>query len=205
MPTMPSTTTPAAPQRGVALALIAALVATLAVAFFAASASANPQKVWVCKYVQQPGEDEVLKGGKNPISVSINATEGQFFKDGQELSYVVSADDGTGAPECPATPPEHEEELPPLPEEEEPTEEPTAPGTDEPTAPGTDDPTAPGTDEPTDEPTAPGTDEPVTQPTTPVAAPSGLVSTQTTGLMGLFAIAASLLGAAGLAIRGARR
>ena len=113
------------------------------------------------------------------------------------MSYVVSADDGTGAPECPATPPEHEEELPPLPEEEEPTEEPTAPGTDEPTA--------PGTDEPTDEPTAPGTDEPVTQPTTPVAAPSGLVSTQTTGLMGLFAIAASLLGAAGLAIRGARR
>ena len=58
------------------------------------------QKVWVCKYVGQPGVNEVLKGGANPIEVSVNALPGnpvnvipkigQSFQDAQERSVVVA-------------------------------------------------------------------------------------------------------------------
>ena len=56
------------------------------------------KKVWVCKYVGKPGVDEVLKGGKNPIEVSVNALPGSpedpqvgdEFVDAQERSVVVA-------------------------------------------------------------------------------------------------------------------
>ena len=60
----------------------------------------NPdvKKVWVCKYVGKPGVDEVLKGGKNPIEVSVNALPGSpdnpqvgdEFSDAQERSVVIA-------------------------------------------------------------------------------------------------------------------
>lgn len=74
----------------------------------------NPdvKKVWVCKYVGKPGVDEVLKGGKNPIEVSVNALPGapdnpqvgDEFSDAQERSVVVAlspADPEPTVEDCP--------------------------------------------------------------------------------------------------------
>lgn len=73
-----------------------------------AFADSDP-KVFVCKYVGSPGVNEVLKEGKNPISVNSNATIGTSFNDGQERSYVLSLDTTAPGPEddpdvisCPA-------------------------------------------------------------------------------------------------------
>lgn len=73
----------------------------------AASASAysmtNPgnhyKKVYVCKYVGTPGQNEQLQTGDNPISVSVNAIQnfqglGSYFNDAQGRSYVVAWDNG---------------------------------------------------------------------------------------------------------------
>lgn len=71
-------------------------------------AAAPPEKVFVCKYVGQPGVDERLKAGKQPISVSSASTGGaavgNFFADGQDRSYVVAIDDGGPAPTAAACP-----------------------------------------------------------------------------------------------------
>ena len=87
-----------------------ATAAGLAVAvLFAGPAGAAPadsHKVWVCKYVDKPGVAEVLKGGKNPISVdyhslgaaSAQAAVGSLFDDGQFLSYGIGVDDGGTPP-----------------------------------------------------------------------------------------------------------
>lgn len=75
----------------------------LAVGFAApaafATSSTNEGQVWVCKYVGKPGVDERLKDGKNPDNVSVNATVGEWFKDGQDNSFVldvVTAENSTG-------------------------------------------------------------------------------------------------------------
>lgn len=57
------------------------------------------KKVWVCKFVGKPYESEVIKGGKNPISVSVNSIKlpegetevkiGSEFADGQGQSVVI--------------------------------------------------------------------------------------------------------------------
>ncbi len=58
------------------------------------------KKVYVCKYVGTPGEDETLQTGDNPISVSENAIPadpvvvGSYFADQQGRSYVVAWDNG---------------------------------------------------------------------------------------------------------------
>lgn len=71
-------------------------------------AAAAPAKVFVCKYVGQPGVDERLKAGKQPISVSSASTGGaavgNFFADGQDRSFVVAIDDGGPAPSAAACP-----------------------------------------------------------------------------------------------------
>lgn len=70
------------------------------------------KKVWVCKFVGKPGVDEVLKGGKNPIEVSVNALPGSpvnpqvgdEFNDAQERSVVVAlspADPEPTVEDCP--------------------------------------------------------------------------------------------------------
>jgi LPXTG-motif cell wall-anchored protein len=88
-----------------------ALIAPLAVAGTAlvgSSVSAGPggDKVFVCKYVGTPGEDERLQTGQNPISVSVNAIPagaqvGAFFADQQGRSFVLAFD--TGQPEPPVS------------------------------------------------------------------------------------------------------
>ncbi len=65
------------------------------------------KKVFVCKYVGTPGEDERLQTGDNPISVSVNAIKdyagvGSYFNDAQGRSYVIAEDTGQPEPKCPA-------------------------------------------------------------------------------------------------------
>jgi hypothetical protein len=70
----------------------------------------TPKKVFVCKYTGKPGVDEQLKGGKNPISVSISAIDHNkwdgtipgYFSDAQDRSYVTAYDTGQTPPACPA-------------------------------------------------------------------------------------------------------
>lgn len=73
-------------------------------------AQADPLgKVFVCKYVGQPGVDETLQTGDNPISVSINAIKdyqgvGSYFNDAHDRSFVLALDTGQAEPDpsqCP--------------------------------------------------------------------------------------------------------
>ena len=106
------------PKRAVTLFSSATLAlagtATLASGWFAEATPGDPHKVWVCKYVQTPHSNEVLKAGKNPIFVdwaSLTLREdapevGDTFSDAHERSVVVQiggASPGTGA--CVVTPP----------------------------------------------------------------------------------------------------
>lgn len=68
----------------------------LALMVTAAPASANHHnpppvlKDWVCKYVGTPGVNERLKQGNDGLVwVSTNATEGAYFNDGQNRSFVL--------------------------------------------------------------------------------------------------------------------
>ena len=54
-------------------ATAAGLAAAVLFAGPAGTAPADSHKVWVCKYVDKPGVAEVLKGGKNPISVDYHS------------------------------------------------------------------------------------------------------------------------------------
>ena len=98
--TTTTTTTPMSATRR--LLSISAATAIAAVGLVALSAPAHAadasSKVWVCKYVGKPGEDEVLKEGKNPIEVSGNSVDkdkdgqvfvGDQFADAQGRSVVV--------------------------------------------------------------------------------------------------------------------
>lgn len=91
-----------------------ALIAPLAVAGSAlvgstVGAAPDEDKVFVCKYVGTPGDDERLQTGQNPISVSVNAIPdgaqvGAFFADQQGRSFVLEFDTGQPEPpisECP--------------------------------------------------------------------------------------------------------
>ena len=61
--------------RVIALGIIATMVLFLTGALLAGNANADitSGKVWVCKYVGTPGEDEVPLPGNNPIDVSVSA------------------------------------------------------------------------------------------------------------------------------------
>jgi len=94
------------------LAIAPVTVAVSAMVGSSASAAPGEDKVFVCKYVGTPGEDERLQTGQNPISVSVNAIPdgamvGAFFADDQGRSFVLALDTGQAEPpvsECP--PPE---------------------------------------------------------------------------------------------------
>lgn len=66
----------------------------------------TPKKVWVCKFVGQPGVNERLKSGKNPISVSINSiaqntwngTLPGWFSDAHDRSFIIAYDTGGSGP-----------------------------------------------------------------------------------------------------------
>ena len=146
---------------------ITAAAALLGVAGFAGAQTAyaqddDPQKVWVCKYVGEPGEDERIKEGKNPIHVAAasvsEARVGASFPDAQGRSVVVSLDEAepdAGICEDFLNPPT-----------DDPTEEPTTDPTEEPTTDPTEEPTTDPTDDPTTDPTTDPTDDPTTDPTT---------------------------------------
>ena len=114
--TTTTTTTPMSATRRLLSISAAAIVAVglVAVSSPAYAADANSQ-VWVCKYVGTPGDDEVLKEGKNPIEVSGNSVDkdkdgqvfvGDQFADAQGRSVVVQIEgEDPGADICSPTPP----------------------------------------------------------------------------------------------------
>lgn len=125
----------------------------------AASATpGDPHKVWVCKYVQKPGVNEVLKGGKNPIfvdyaSLTSKKTEpfvGEEFQDAHILSVVVQiGGSNPGVEACkPKTPPTEPTKPTEPTEPTKPTEptEPTKPTKSEP--PKTETPVSPAPTQP---------------------------------------------------------
>jgi hypothetical protein len=95
-----TTTTPMSATRrllSVSAAATIAAVGLVALSTPAHAADADSQ-VWVCKYVGTPGDDEVLKEGKNPIEVNGNSVDkdkngqvfvGDQFADAQGRSVVV--------------------------------------------------------------------------------------------------------------------
>jgi hypothetical protein len=113
--TTTTTTTPAARWLlSISAAATIAAVGLIGLSAPAHAADAN-SKVWVCKYVRTPGDDEVLKAGKNPIEVNGHSVDqdkdgeifvGDQFADAQGRSIVVQIggeDPGAGA--CSPTPP----------------------------------------------------------------------------------------------------
>src|SRR5690606_20448965 len=103
--------------RLLALGVVATLVLFLTGALFAANANADitSGKVWVCKYVGIPGDDERLSDGNNPIDVSVNAIPadpvqiGSVFADQQGRSFVIAVQENPSdtydGEDCPETPP----------------------------------------------------------------------------------------------------
>jgi hypothetical protein len=77
------------------LALLGALVMSSGVALMATAATADATqtptlKDWVCKYVGTPGINERLKhGNEGLVWVSTSATQGSYFADGANRSYVL--------------------------------------------------------------------------------------------------------------------
>jgi hypothetical protein len=77
-----------------AIAITGALLMSLSGPVQAKGDHGPSGKVFVCKYVGQPGVDETLQTGQNPIDVSINAIPdyqgvGSYFADAQGRSYVL--------------------------------------------------------------------------------------------------------------------
>lgn len=114
------------------------LLIPLVVLLFVGVATANPApKVFVCKYVGTPGEDERLQTGNNPISVSSNAIKdfqgvGSYFNDAQGRSYVLALDEGQEEPDVSQCPqPEQPPEEEPPKEEEPPVDTPEKPEKDD--------------------------------------------------------------------------
>jgi hypothetical protein len=115
------TTTTTATLRSAARRLlsISAAATIAAVGMVALSAPAHAadadSKVWVCKYVGTPGDDERLKEGKNPIRVSGHSVDkdkdgqvfvGEQFADAQGRSVVVQIEgEEPDADICSPTPP----------------------------------------------------------------------------------------------------
>jgi hypothetical protein len=115
--TTTTTTTPRSAARrllSISAAATTAVVGLVALSAPAYAADAD-SKVWVCKYVGTPGDDEVLKEGKNPIEVSGHSVDkdkdgevfvGDQFADAQGRSVVVQIDgEDPGADICSPTPP----------------------------------------------------------------------------------------------------
>lgn len=105
--------------RNILVVIIAAIVIILIAG--EVFATQENKKVFVCKYIGEPGVDERLQTGQNPINVSINSIKdyqgvGSYFNDEHGRSFVVAEDTGQEEPECPVpkndTP---EQEKPPTP------------------------------------------------------------------------------------------
>ena len=76
----------------------------------ASNTTSTPHKVFVCKYVGEPGAAERLQTGNNPIDVSVAAIRenpvviGSFFADRQGRSFVLAFDTGQPDPSVSACP-----------------------------------------------------------------------------------------------------
>jgi hypothetical protein len=79
------------------LAALGVLVMSSGIALMVTATPANAAndgtlKDWVCKYVGKPGEEVLKSGNDGLVWVDTSATEGTFFTDNQQLSYVLKAD-----------------------------------------------------------------------------------------------------------------
>jgi hypothetical protein len=104
------------------MAALTAAIGTIMVVSAGNGASAAPggggaEKYYVCKYVDKPGENEVLQTGQNPIVVDANAIAedpvvvGSFFNDQHGRSYVLAAypqDPEPTRDQCPQSTPSSE-------------------------------------------------------------------------------------------------
>jgi hypothetical protein len=119
--TTTTTTTPmSAARRLLSISAAATIAAVGLVALSAPAHAAPPSKVWVCKYVGTPGDNERLQSGQNPIEVSGNSADkdkdgevevGDQFADAQGRSVVVQiGGEDPGVSICPGP-----ETLPPPP------------------------------------------------------------------------------------------
>ncbi len=82
-----------------AAAVVLPLVPAAGARAYSTDPDADYSKVYVCKYVGTPGQDERLQTGQNPINVSVNAIRdfqgiGSWFNDQHGRSYVVAWDNG---------------------------------------------------------------------------------------------------------------
>lgn len=106
------------------IALVPTFISGILIAGAVVAHAAAAPKVFVCKYVGQPGVNETLQTGQNPISVSVNAIKnyqgvGSQFNDAQGRSLVIAVDIGQDEEDlvCPTTPPQSKpptENTPPV-------------------------------------------------------------------------------------------
>lgn len=95
------------------IAAVLAAIFAIGIAGSSPAVAAQPglgqPKVWVCKYVQKPGQAETLKSGKQPIEVSNRAAGlevGDEFSDAHGRSVVVQVGgEDPGSQACDPTPP----------------------------------------------------------------------------------------------------
>jgi hypothetical protein len=130
----------------------------------AQAAPSGGDKVYVCKYVGQPGVNETLQTGQNPIEVSVHSIKdwpvavGSYFADAQGRSYVlgfVPMDPEPTAADCPGHEPSPSPSESPSPSDTTPPTETIPPTTTE----------SPTTQSPS--PTDTGTGSPSTAPPPP--------------------------------------
>src|SRR4029450_12453999 len=115
--TTTTTTTPMSAARRLLSISAAATIAAVGLVALSAPAYAAPasSRVWVCKYVGTPGEDERLQTGNTQIRVSGNSADkdkdgqvfvGDQFADAQGRSVIVQIEgEDPGIEACSPTPP----------------------------------------------------------------------------------------------------
>lgn len=99
-------------RRGLRALMVLLFVLLIAIAGSSQAIAASDGKVYVCKYVGTPGDDERLQTGQNPIEVSVNAIPGDvvigaYFADAQGRSFVLASvpqDPEPSASDCPGGP-----------------------------------------------------------------------------------------------------
>jgi hypothetical protein len=112
-----------------ALAAVGALITSSGLVLMATASTANADpsvhKVFVCKYVGTPGDDERLQEANNPISVDTHALEGKGFdgklpfwfedQQGRSVAYAWDEEQGDGQhnepslSDCPRLPSDEDE------------------------------------------------------------------------------------------------
>lgn len=83
--------------RRAAVAAVAAAVSVTGAVLAPTNAHASDSS-FVCKFKGTPGVNEVLKPGKNPISVGTDLPVGAWFNDAQGRSIVLVKDVGQKPP-----------------------------------------------------------------------------------------------------------